>query len=139
MKGVLLRILGVLAVLALLLPAGCGEDEGVLQPAIPPGSNGGTTIAGVAQIQGEPPGAGVVVTLERVEGGASGTVRALATQNARELAEGKSQTPALDHFGRDLTKMAREDKLDPIIGRDDEIQRVAQILSRRKKNNPRLN
>jgi len=52
--------------------------------------------------------------------------------------QGKSQTPALDHFGRDLTKLAKENKLDPIIGRDNEIQRVAQILSRRKKNNPVL-
>ncbi|MDP2360035.1 MAG: ATP-dependent Clp protease ATP-binding subunit [bacterium] len=50
----------------------------------------------------------------------------------------KSKTPALDHFGRDLTQMAREGKLDPIIGREREIQRVAQILSRRKKNNPVL-
>ena len=50
----------------------------------------------------------------------------------------KTKTPALDHFGRDLTMLASEDKLDPIIGRDDEIQRVAQILSRRKKNNPVL-
>ncbi|MDZ7724706.1 MAG: ATP-dependent Clp protease ATP-binding subunit [candidate division KSB1 bacterium] len=51
---------------------------------------------------------------------------------------GKSKTPALDHFGRDLTKLAKQDKLDPIIGRHNEIQRVAQILSRRKKNNPVL-
>jgi ATP-dependent Clp protease ATP-binding subunit ClpC len=50
----------------------------------------------------------------------------------------KSQTPALDHFGRDLTELARNDELDPVIGRDGEIQRVAQILSRRKKNNPVL-
>jgi ATP-dependent Clp protease ATP-binding subunit ClpC len=50
----------------------------------------------------------------------------------------KSKTPALDHFGRDLTEMARRGKLDPIIGRVDEIERVAQILSRRKKNNPVL-
>jgi len=50
----------------------------------------------------------------------------------------KSKTPALDHFGRDLTQLAREGKLDPIIGRDHEIERVAQILSRRKKNNPVL-
>jgi len=50
----------------------------------------------------------------------------------------KSQTPALDHFGRDLTDMVRKDELDPVIGRDKEIQRVAQILSRRKKNNPVL-
>ena len=50
----------------------------------------------------------------------------------------KTKTPALDHFGRDLTQLAAEGKLDPIIGRDEEIQRVAQILSRRKKNNPVL-
>ncbi len=50
----------------------------------------------------------------------------------------KSKTPALDHFGRDLTELARRGKLDPIIGRVDEIERVTQILSRRKKNNPVL-
>src|SRR3989304_4924296 len=50
----------------------------------------------------------------------------------------KSKTPALDHFGRDLTELARRSKLDPIIGRDSEIERVSQILSRRKKNNPVL-
>jgi ATP-dependent Clp protease ATP-binding subunit ClpC len=50
----------------------------------------------------------------------------------------KSKTPVLDNFGRDLTKFAEEDKLDPIVGRDKEIERVAQILSRRKKNNPIL-
>ncbi len=50
----------------------------------------------------------------------------------------KIKTPALDHFGRDLTQLAIEGKLDPIIGRDKEIQRVAQILARRKKNNPVL-
>ena len=50
----------------------------------------------------------------------------------------KSKTPALDHFGRDLTELARRGKLDPIIGRNDEIERVAQVLSRRKKNNPVL-
>ncbi len=50
----------------------------------------------------------------------------------------KSKTPALDHFGRDLTELARRSKLDPIIGREDEIERVCQVLSRRKKNNPVL-
>ncbi|MCX6140717.1 MAG: ATP-dependent Clp protease ATP-binding subunit [Candidatus Kapabacteria bacterium] len=50
----------------------------------------------------------------------------------------RAKTPVLDNFGRDLTKMAVEGKLDPVIGRDKEIQRVAQILSRRKKNNPVL-
>ena len=47
-----------------------------------------------------------------------------------------TKTPALDEFGRDLIKLAQEDKLDPVIGRSTEIQRVIQILSRRKKNNP---
>ncbi len=50
----------------------------------------------------------------------------------------RAKTPVLDNFGRDLTKLAVEGKLDPVIGRDKEIQRVAQILSRRKKNNPVL-
>lgn len=50
----------------------------------------------------------------------------------------KSQTPALDAFGRDLTQLAREGKLDPVIGRASEIERVIQILSRRTKNNPVL-
>lgn len=53
-------------------------------------------------------------------------------------AETKSKTPVLDNFGRDLTAMAEEDKLDPIVGRENEIERVSQILSRRKKNNPIL-
>jgi len=48
------------------------------------------------------------------------------------------KTPVLDNFGRDLTKLALEGKLDPVIGRDREIERVAQVLSRRKKNNPVL-
>ncbi len=50
----------------------------------------------------------------------------------------KTKTPVLDNFGRDLTKLAMEDKLDPVVGREKEIERVAQILSRRKKNNPVL-
>lgn len=50
----------------------------------------------------------------------------------------KSRTPVLDNFGRDITLLAEEDKLDPIIGRENEIERVSQILSRRKKNNPIL-
>ncbi|OGW80735.1 MAG: ATP-dependent Clp protease ATP-binding subunit ClpC, partial [Omnitrophica bacterium RIFCSPHIGHO2_02_FULL_51_18] len=50
----------------------------------------------------------------------------------------KTKTPALDAFGRDLTKLAREGKLDPVIGRDEEIDRVMQTLSRRRKNNPVL-
>lgn len=50
----------------------------------------------------------------------------------------KSKTPVLDNFGRDLTEMAEEGKLDPVVGREKEIERVSQILSRRKKNNPLL-
>jgi ATP-dependent Clp protease ATP-binding subunit ClpC len=50
----------------------------------------------------------------------------------------RTKTPVLDNFGRDLTKLAMEDKLDPIVGREKEIERVAQVLSRRKKNNPVL-
>ncbi len=50
----------------------------------------------------------------------------------------KTKTPVLDNFGRDLTKLALDDKLDPVIGREKEIERVAQVLSRRKKNNPVL-
>lgn len=58
-------------------------------------------------------------------------------QNTQKRQE-KSRTPVLDNFGRDITKMAEEGKLDPIIGREKEIERVSQILSRRKKNNPIL-
>ena len=56
----------------------------------------------------------------------------------RKSADPKSKTPVLDNFGRDLTRMAEAGKLDPIVGREDEIERVSQILSRRKKNNPIL-
>ncbi|RMG18239.1 MAG: ATP-dependent Clp protease ATP-binding subunit [Planctomycetota bacterium] len=55
-----------------------------------------------------------------------------------EKSSKKSKTPALDAFGRDLTELAREGKLDPVIGRKDEIERVTMILSRRTKNNPVL-
>jgi ATP-dependent Clp protease ATP-binding subunit ClpC len=62
-----------------------------------------------------------------------------APQGATAQAQGgKSKTPALDAFGRDLTEYAREGKLDPVIGRRAEIERVIQILSRRTKNNPVL-
>ena len=54
------------------------------------------------------------------------------------LGTGKTKTPTLDNFGRDLTSLARDGKLDPVIGREKEIERVSQILSRRKKNNPLL-
>jgi ATP-dependent Clp protease ATP-binding subunit ClpC len=57
---------------------------------------------------------------------------------SKPSATSKSKTPVLDNFGRDITKLAEQDALDPIVGRDAEIERVSQILSRRKKNNPIL-
>jgi ATP-dependent Clp protease ATP-binding subunit ClpC len=71
-----------------------------------------------------------IIRLLGDQGGAS-------TQQAQS-GKKKSQTPALDTFGRDLTALARDDKLDPVIGREEEIERVIQILSRRTKNNPVL-
>lgn len=61
-----------------------------------------------------------------------------AFQSSSQKRQEKSRTPVLDNFGRDFTKLAEEGKLDPIIGREREIERVSQILSRRKKNNPVL-
>ena len=59
-------------------------------------------------------------------------------ESYRKSGNTKSRTPVLDNFGRDVSKLAEEGKLDPIIGRENEIERVSQILSRRKKNNPIL-
>src|SRR4029079_5797896 len=56
----------------------------------------------------------------------------------RSSSKTKSKTPALDSFGRDLTELARQGTLDPVIGRANEIERVIQVLSRRTKNNPVL-
>jgi ATP-dependent Clp protease ATP-binding subunit ClpC len=65
-------------------------------------------------------------------------LQAVTLVQQKNQATAKSKTPVLDNFGRDLTKMAEEGKLDPIVGREKEIERVSQILSRRKKNNPIL-
>ncbi len=71
----------------------------------------------------------------------------ILSDNSNQIAEGfgnsnsikeKSKTPTLDHFSKDITELARKSKLDPIIGRNNEIERVAQVLLRRKKNNPVL-
>jgi ATP-dependent Clp protease ATP-binding subunit ClpC len=59
-------------------------------------------------------------------------------QQKKNPAKEKSDTPALDNFGRDITKLAKDGALDPIVGRETELERIAQILSRRKKNNPIL-
>jgi len=61
-----------------------------------------------------------------------------AGEEAVKTRRRKSKTPVMDEFGRDLTALGREGELDPVIGREDEIERVIQILSRRKKNNPVL-
>ena len=59
-------------------------------------------------------------------------------KGSRKNPDPKSKTPVLDSFSRDLTKLAEEGKLDPVVGRDKEILRVSQILARKKKNNPIL-
>jgi ATP-dependent Clp protease ATP-binding subunit ClpC len=69
---------------------------------------------------------------------AGGGATAPASASGAAKGEKKSKTPALDHFCRDLTELARQDELDPTIGRAEEIERVMEILSRRKKNNPVL-
>ncbi len=61
-----------------------------------------------------------------------------SASSTKKVTDSKSKTPVLDNFGRDLTKAAEDGKLDPIVGREKEIERVSQILSRRKKNNPML-
>jgi ATP-dependent Clp protease ATP-binding subunit ClpC len=66
------------------------------------------------------------------------TVRLLGGEKGSERGKSRTKTPALDYFSRDLTQLAREDKLDPIIGREREIERIIQTLARRKKNNPVL-
>jgi len=71
------------------------------------------------------------------KGSSSGSGRG-SSGKGREGKGDKSKTPVLDNFGRDLTSLAEEDKLDPVVGREEEIERVAQVLSRRKKNNPVL-
>ena len=64
----------------------------------------------------------------------SGFTKSTSTRKTKD----KSKTPILDNFGKDLTKLAEKNKLDPVIGREKEIERVAQVLTRRKKNNPIL-
>ncbi|MGN0207372.1 MAG: AAA family ATPase, partial [Muribaculaceae bacterium] len=68
----------------------------------------------------------------------SGESHSTVTGNRREQRQPGSATPLLDQYGVDLTKEAEENKLDPVVGREREIERLVQILSRRKKNNPVL-
>ena len=90
-------------------------------------------------------GRGAAFRLLRRHGAELSLVRqALSEQQGRsgtpktEKTEKKSKTPTLDHFSRDLTQMARDGQLDPVVGRDEETERVIQILCRRTKNNPCL-
>lgn len=79
---------------------------------------------------------------EEMEGGVAGTAGSSSSPassgGGAAASKGKSKTPALDSFGRDLTELARESTLDPVIGRQIEIERVVQVLCRRTKNNPVL-
>jgi ATP-dependent Clp protease ATP-binding subunit ClpC len=72
------------------------------------------------------------------ESGQDDSIKGDNFSNPANKTNKKSKTPVLDNFGRDLTEMAEEGKLDPVVGREKEIERVSQILSRRKKNNPLL-
>src|SRR5438046_2483067 len=79
-----------------------------------------------------------ILGTESPQGGATAQQGSGAPQAAQPKGEKKSKTPALDHFCRDLTQLAAEGQLDPTIGRAKEIQRVMEVLTRRKKNNPVL-
>ena len=59
-----------------------------------------------------------------------------SSSSSMNKSNSKSKTPVLDNFSKDLTKLADDGKIDPVVGRDKEIERISQILSRRKKNNP---
>ena len=72
------------------------------------------------------------------DSGQDDSIKEGSFNNPTNKSNKKSKTPVLDNFGRDLTEMAEEGKLDPVVGREKEIERVSQILSRRKKNNPLL-
>jgi ATP-dependent Clp protease ATP-binding subunit ClpC len=72
------------------------------------------------------------------DSGQDDSLRSDNFNNPANKSNKKSKTPVLDNFGRDLTELAEEGKLDPVVGREKEIERVSQILSRRKKNNPLL-
>jgi len=76
--------------------------------------------------------------LEKVRAEIERPLHDSAVEESEPAPKRPSKTPLLDQFGRDLTEMARKNSLDPVIGRETEIERVIQILSRRTKNNPAL-
>ncbi len=91
--------------------------------------------------EGEGVAAGVLeslgVSLDKVRGETNRILSQTASQSSSQARQ-STRTPTLDELGTDLTKLAREGKLDPVVGRDTELERVVQILSRRTKNNPVL-
>lgn len=76
--------------------------------------------------------------LNLIEGNTAANAKGAGAAPGKTESPEKSKTPALDTFGRDLTQLVREGKLDPVIGREDEIERILQVLCRRTKNNPIL-
>jgi ATP-dependent Clp protease ATP-binding subunit ClpC len=102
-----------------LLGAGNDDSEGS-------SGSGGASSSGLASSGSEPSSGSESSSTGRSGGGSAAA------------AKGKSKTPALDSFGRDLTELARETQLDPVIGREREIERLVQVLCRRTKNNPVL-
>lgn len=91
-----------------------------------------------AMLEENNPGAEFPGSEDAGDAGFAGSSGSPGGGSGRKASESKSKTPVLDNFGRDLTKLAEADRLDPIVGREKEIERVSQILSRRKKNNPIL-
>ncbi len=83
-------------------------------------------------------GVSAQAVMEAIENSLGGASAAGASGPSGAAAKGKSSTPTLEQFGRDLTELAKQNKIDPVIGRQKEIERVVQILSRRTKNNPCL-
>lgn len=83
-------------------------------------------------------GVSAQAVMEAIENSLGGASAAGASSPSGAAAKGKSSTPTLEQFGRDLTELAKQNKIDPVIGRQKEIERVVQILSRRTKNNPCL-
>ena len=83
-------------------------------------------------------GVSAQAVMEAIENSLGGASAAGASGPSGAATKGKSSTPTLEQFGRDLTELAKQNKIDPVIGRQKEIERVVQILSRRTKNNPCL-
>ncbi len=100
-----------------------------LQGELPPG--GERNVSGFrSEMPGSPPGDEFT--------GEGPPPHGQGPSSGRQKGEGKSKTPVLDNFGSDLTRAAEENQLDPVVGRESELERISQILSRRKKNNPIL-